>query len=145
MTNNHVQRQFPSSRSAKIPCRKGMIPPPTTPMVKTPDALVVYFPSLSIASVKIAGHMMEWKKPIPVNTQGLAAIMANINNAIAPMEAITNCFSEGTFLIKEPKKRPSRSNPQYKAAMCVALVANVPPNSDAYILILAPTATSMPT
>lgn len=115
MTNSHVQSQLPPITSAKIPCKRGIIPPPMTPIVSTPDALVVYFPSWSVANVKMAGHMMEWKKPINVNIQGLAVSIASTSSTMAPMEAITSCFSEGTCLIKEPKKRPNNSNPQYKA------------------------------
>ena len=71
--------------------------------------------------------------------------MATISNAMAPTEAITSCLSEDIFLMKEPRKRPKRRSPQYKAAIWVALEAKAPPNSEAYILTLAPTATSIPT
>ena len=94
-----------------------MIPPPTTPIVSTPEAFVVYMPNLLVAKVKIAGHMMEWKKPIPVKIQGFANNMATISNAMAPTEAITSCLSEDIFLMKEPRKRPKRRSPQYKAAI----------------------------
>lgn len=53
MTNSHVQSQLPPITSAKIPCKRGIMPPPMTPIVSTPDALVVYFPSWSVANVKM--------------------------------------------------------------------------------------------
>ena len=66
-----------------------------TPIVSTPDALVVYFPSWSVANVKMAGHMMEWKKPINVNIQGLAVSIASTSSTMAPMELLPVAFRKG--------------------------------------------------
>ena len=57
----------------------GMIPPPTTIVMKIPDAFAVYFPRPSVARLKIPPHITDVQRPQrKMNTQDngtLASVM----------------------------------------------------------------------
>ena len=63
-------------------CSNGKIPPPTTIIIKIPEACAVYLPKPSTARLKIPPHIMDVHKP-----------QSTKNRALTGTEAISNPFS----------------------------------------------------
>ena len=116
--------------------------PPTTPIMKTPDAADVYLPSRATERVKIAPHMMEWNRPTATRIQGLSTSTARITRTEAATVVTVSCV-RGLILLRElPTARPMSIPPQYRVAR---RAGDERPLSMAYMLMFAPMQTSTPT
>ena len=115
-TINQDHLQLPST-SASIPCNKGRMAPPTTPIINTPEATDVYLPKWATDRVKMAPHIIEWNNPTAVSNHGLFRRIANKASAPAETVVTTNC-TRGEILLKElPTNRPTSIPPQYSVAI----------------------------
>src|SRR5690554_2461671 len=56
-----------------------MIPPPTTIIIKIPDAALVYFPSPSTARLKILPHIIDVHNPQTTSKSALKGTTVNEN------------------------------------------------------------------
>ena len=108
---NHDGRQAPVA-SARMPWSSGRMAPPTTPIMKTPVAMLVYLPRCAVASVKMAPHMIEWNSPTMTRIQGLSNTMARMTSTAATEVVNTSCVRGGILLSELPTLRPTSIPPQ---------------------------------
>ena len=120
-------------------CTNGIKPPPTTIIMKIPEAWAVYLPRPSVARLKILGHMIEVQRPQstknmaeigtvtnwneePVNT-GISTVVdlprstaKRMNSIPAPLATIIIERLETLLAMKLEHKRPTNMSNQYVPA-----------------------------
>lgn len=78
-------------------CISGKIPPPTTIIIKIPEACAVYFPKPSVARLKIQGHIIEVHNPTKTNNIALSGICV-ISNELPVKSGIDVITVLGTIM-----------------------------------------------
>ena len=120
-------------------CTNGINPPPTTIIMKIPEAWAVYLPRPSVARLKIEDHMIEVQRPqstrnmaaigtvtiwndVPVNT-GISTVVdlprstaRTIKIIPAPLAIIIIMRLDTLSAIKLEQRRPTSIRSQYVPA-----------------------------
>ena len=97
-------------------CNKGSTPPPTTIIIKIPEAAAEYFPSPSVARLKMLDHMTDVHKPHSTNK---AAATGTVT--IWKVEPVNTGMSTATDLPRSIAAR-IRSIPKVDVAIIMVLL-----------------------
>ena len=86
--------------SAKKFCTTGNTPPPTTIIIKMPDAWAVYLPSPSVAKLKIEAHMTDVNKPQSTSSRAVSGTVVEVNEALDDQPELVNQDAFANWIIK---------------------------------------------